>query len=170
MIRYKRRSHDFRPLARREGLSVTLSGDETLVYDRDHFVIHRLDATAASVWQSCDGINDLAAISARVGCSIASVEETAGTLARMGLLEGMPEGRSRRTRRWLLGAAGAAAATGTLVPAAHASGVAGGECNELGAMCCPGCNPDPEKESYLICNASNDENGNHILVWECQGW
>ena len=51
------------PEARQDGLIVQTVGDETIVYDqmRDH--AHRLNRTAALVWQSCDGRRTVADLS-----------------------------------------------------------------------------------------------------------
>lgn len=53
-----------RPLARTDNLIVRALPDETLVYDLDNNKAHCLNATAALVWQHCDGrtsVYDLAA-------------------------------------------------------------------------------------------------------------
>lgn len=47
------------PVARHEGMSATVSGNETLVYDREKFVIHRLSAEHAEVWKLADGTRTL---------------------------------------------------------------------------------------------------------------
>ena len=51
---------DQNPVARRENMSVTISGNETLVYDREKYVIHRLSAVQAGVWNLADGSRTLA--------------------------------------------------------------------------------------------------------------
>ena len=43
------------PQARNERLVVQQMGDETVVYDEQRNHIHRLNRTAALVWQNCDG-------------------------------------------------------------------------------------------------------------------
>lgn len=51
-----------RPLARAEGLVVRELPEEVLVYDLDTHRAMCLNRTAALVWKSCDGRNDVAAI------------------------------------------------------------------------------------------------------------
>ena len=43
------------PAARSDGLIMTESGDELLVYDEQRHHIHQLNQTSAVVWQLCDG-------------------------------------------------------------------------------------------------------------------
>jgi hypothetical protein len=50
------------PTARRSGLVVQETADETLVYDMETNKAHCLNGSAAFVWKSCDGSNSIADI------------------------------------------------------------------------------------------------------------
>ena len=75
------------PLRRSEDLIVEPFGDELLVYDRVSKRAHCLTATAARVWQACDGRSDLAAMSAQVGLPVELVREAVGELEASELLD-----------------------------------------------------------------------------------
>ena len=51
-----------KPIARKQGLVIQELPDEVLVYDLDRDRAHCLNATAAFVWQRCDGRNTTAQI------------------------------------------------------------------------------------------------------------
>jgi len=53
-----------KPQARREELVVQEIGDETIVYDEKRNHAHRLNRTAAQVWQHCDGHHTVADLQA----------------------------------------------------------------------------------------------------------
>ncbi|MCA9832633.1 MAG: hypothetical protein KC435_01675 [Thermomicrobiales bacterium] len=108
----------YTPLARTEGFSVTVSGDETLVYDREQFVIHRLSPEMAAGWQIADGSRDLAAISVETG--VRNVEETVQNLVTLGLVQGEPIHKSLLSRRRIMAGAAGAAAAGTFISASAA--------------------------------------------------
>ena len=55
------------PMARKNGLVIQEAGDEVLVYDLERNEAHCLNRTAAFVWRSCDGKNDVRAIAALLG-------------------------------------------------------------------------------------------------------
>lgn len=109
-----------RPLAKTEGMSVTASEDETLVYLHDEYVIHRLDELTARIWNLADGSRNLADLARDAGCGRASVDRCVHSLAEIGLIDVATVGKPLWTRRRILGAAGVAA-VGTYVPAAAVS-------------------------------------------------
>lgn len=109
------RSNTVKPVARTEGLSVTTSGDETLVYDRISSVIHRLDGSSAAVWRMADGTRSLEALSADSGVN--DVEQALGKLHAIGLMQGETTSKSGFSRRFLIGGAAGAAAAGTFMSA-----------------------------------------------------
>jgi hypothetical protein len=55
-----------KPEARQEKLWVHAVGDELIVYDRDRHRVHRLNQTAALVWQHCDGSATAAEMAAQL--------------------------------------------------------------------------------------------------------
>lgn len=115
---FKRNQAAIKPLARIEGLSITDSGDETLVYDREQFVIHRLNADVATVWKLVDGQKDISLLATESGIAMRTVEDAVQSLAAMGLVQGDVVRKSRLSRRLFVGgAAGAAAAHSTFVSA-----------------------------------------------------
>lgn len=109
-----------RPLAKTEGMSVTISEGETLVYLQDEFVIHRLDELTARVWKLADGSRDLVGLARDAGCNKASAERCVRVLADIGLIDATTVGKPLWTRRRILGAAGVAA-VGTYIPATAAT-------------------------------------------------
>jgi hypothetical protein len=56
-----------KPIARKQGLVIQELPDEVLVYDLDRDRAHCLNATAAFVWQRCDGRNTTAQIARTLG-------------------------------------------------------------------------------------------------------
>lgn len=109
-----------KPLAKTEGMSVTVSEYETLVYLHDEYVIHRLDELTAKIWNLADGSRNMADLARAAGCSRASVDRCLHTLAEIGLIDASTVGKSLWTRRRILGVAGATA-VGTYMPAAATS-------------------------------------------------
>lgn len=126
---FKRNQAAIKPLARIEGLSITESGDETLVYDRDQFVIHRLDADIATVWKLADGQKDISSLAAETGLAMRTVEDAVQSLAAMGLVQGDVVQKSRLSRRLFVGGAAGAAAAGTLIAPVAASACVNGDRN-----------------------------------------
>lgn len=126
MFRKSGRGAAFCPVARTEGLSVTTSGDETLVYDKENFVIHRLDAESSSVWRLADGTRDLTTIAIESG--VGRIEETISSLIASGLVRGDPIRRSLLTRRRVLAGAAGAAAAGTFIAVTAATPHEGAYC------------------------------------------
>jgi len=53
-----------KPNARKEELVIQVVGDETIVYDERRNHAHRLNRTAAMVWQHCDGEHTVADLQA----------------------------------------------------------------------------------------------------------
>lgn len=138
-----------RPLARSERVIIEALGDELLVYDLDSDEAHSLDASAAAIWQACDGAVTVAEISARVGLSEAAVRLTVERLAGLDLLAAgsfTPPAVTRRAvlRRGLVAGAVATAAapmiTSIVAPAAAqtTSGCSGEFESCADQVCCPG--------------------------------
>ncbi len=123
------RKQSVRPVARTEGLSATTSGDETLVYDRERFVIRRLDADTARVWRLADGTRTLAMLADDAHLSAKSVEASLAKLAAWDLALVDSLGKSFVTRRRLIGSAAGAVAAGTFIARAAAS------CANAGSPC-----------------------------------
>ena len=93
-------------------------GDEIAVYDGTRQQVHALNATAARVWQLCDGTTSPEVMAAALRSELALpeaeavVDLTLRELARLHLLDLPVDSRAARpakTRRWLLGRGVAAA-------------------------------------------------------------
>lgn len=63
----KEKTRTAKPIARKQGLVIQELPDEVLVYDLDRDRAHCLNATAAFVWQRCDGRNTTAQIARTLG-------------------------------------------------------------------------------------------------------
>lgn len=123
-------------------------GEEMVVYDRRSDRAHALDATAASIWRSCDGQRSAGEIAARVSAELgeACSEEAVGyglsELARRGLVEGGVQGRpaspglSRREVLARLGAAAALVPVISTIVVPHSAQA--GSCQPSGAPCSTG--------------------------------
>jgi hypothetical protein len=111
------------PKARQDGLLAEEVDDELVVYDRDFHRAHRLNRTARSVWQGCDGQTTVGELATRLQgeLELSSVDEdlvwlTLRKLEQANLLEASqtppPEvdGFSRRQLVHKLGLAGGLAA------------------------------------------------------------
>ena len=110
-----------KPIARKQGLVIQELPDEVLVYDLDRDRAHCLNATAAFVWQRCDGRNSTAQIARTLGNQLnCEVDEKIVWLAldqlgRNHLLESKPAppppvmGVNRRTMVRALGLTAAVA-------------------------------------------------------------
>lgn len=111
-----------KPKARRQRLSVTVAGTETLVYDPDQFLIHRLNAETATIWQLADGTRDVVALAngaaAELGRAIdtGTVKVTLQELANLGLILNAPPEKRKISRRLLVGGALGAAAASSYIP------------------------------------------------------
>lgn len=119
MTRQQNHRNTPRPTAKTEGLSITVSGDETLVYDRDSFVIHRLNAETAAIWHLADGNRTMAMLASETGVS--DVDAPVRRLVELGLIDPQSVGGSRLSRRRIVAGAAGAAAAATFVPASAAS-------------------------------------------------
>src|SRR5687767_14331341 len=92
------------PSARVVNLVTTGSGDDVLVYDRLTHHIHHLNATAATVWQLCDGQHSVAELAFSAGTTEEVVWIALTKLADAKLLDravtpevgGGPSSHSRR--------------------------------------------------------------------------
>ena len=116
-----KRSTSWMPLAQTEGLSITVAGSETLVYDPESFMIHRLGPDVATVWQQADGTRDIATIATEQGLSVRAVESALTELAAMNLVDGETVDQSKISRRLFVGGAAGVAAASTLIPVSAAS-------------------------------------------------
>jgi hypothetical protein len=96
------------PRARSDGLLVETLDAETLIYDTERDEAHCLDAQAAAVWRSCDGVRSLSEISVSTGLSEEVAAATVRNLAARHLVE--PLGVSRREVLRTLGVGAASAA------------------------------------------------------------
>ena len=123
------------PQRREEDLLVRSLSDETLVYDLKRDQAHCLNATAAAVWQRCDGRTSVAQLAAmlRRECNIGADENVVWLalrqLQKARLLQTRvdpPSNLPRRSRRELIRVLGVAAAVPAvmtiLAPEARAQG------------------------------------------------
>lgn len=91
------------PLARTADLVIEGIDDELLVYDLRSNRAHCLSATAASVWQVCDGKNTTGAIVADLGLDADAVGRALEELSSCDLIQDgayIRKARSGRLRRW----------------------------------------------------------------------
>jgi Coenzyme PQQ synthesis protein D (PqqD) len=165
-----------RPRRRRDGLVVQELPEETLVYDVERHKAHCLEATAAAVWEACDGRRTVEEIAARATKRVGRrVPDEAAWLAlrRLGrakLLEApveAPVGEWLTSRRdWLKKAAlfgglsvlsitaPTAAQAATCTPQTTCQGLQNRLCT--GAPCCTtGPNPAPPG---TICKKIGNQN------------
>jgi hypothetical protein len=112
-------THDCVPAARVDGLVVTESKSEVLVYDTTQHHIHHLNQTSAVVWRLCDGRRSVADLAREAQFKVEglvtedSVRLALTKLEDAGLLEGpLLSGMrgARQTRRTLLKRAAVAGA------------------------------------------------------------
>ena len=108
--------HERAPRARQEGLVVQPVEDELLVFDSERGRAHSLNATAAAVWQACDGERDRRELATECGIDEDTLELALERLSAAHLVDGAeaPVGVSRRLmiRRTLA----AGAALGAAIP------------------------------------------------------
>lgn len=156
-------TRDF-PMARIDGLVVTESKTEVLVYDTAHHHIHHLNAISAVIWRLCDGTRSLADLArdaksaARGAVSEMTVRLALGKLEDANLLDGplaagmRAVGSSRRTLLKRAAVAVAVAISANVSISAPNAAAQSGEnpcscgltyernrgCNE----CCSQCNGD----------------------------
>lgn len=116
-----------KPTARREGLSITVAGTETLVYDPEQFMIHRLGNVTATIWNLADGSRDVATLVSDArselsrSISTRDVENALLELSNLNLIDGVPSAKRKLSRRLLVGGAFGAAAASTYIPVSAAS-------------------------------------------------
>ena len=146
MFNRRNRMTTYKPLARTEGMSVTVSGNETLVYDRERYVIHRLAVDTAMVWRMADGTRDLAALAAEGDLPVSVVESALAVLAANDLVQTKSLGKSIVTRRRLFGVGAGTVAASAFVPAYATS------CDARVGKICTELNPG--KNNYYRCSAS----------------
>lgn len=154
-----------KPSARTEGLSITRSGRETLVYDRKNFTIRRLSPELAAVWHLADGTRDTDALKSESGYR--NVDEALQVLTEMGLMTGVPIRKSLLSRRRVIAGASGAVAAGVLIAPAAASAVEGGDCTVPDVRYDVHCGTD--HAGHLECMATDDPPGSWNGVWYCQG-
>ena len=140
------------PIARTEGMSITVAGSETLVYDSASFMIHRLTSDVYAVWLLADGTRDIAAIAVEQGLTIRTVETVLRQLVTLNLVRDAGHGQTKLSRRLFVGGAVGVAAASTVIPASASSD---------GAPCYHG----PCSNGTFIGRAVCDPGGN----WFCRG-
>ena len=75
------------PKARDSRLLVHKVADETVVYDRDEKLAHRLNETATRVWRSLDGQKTTQQVATELGIDETFVDLAVDRLAEANLLE-----------------------------------------------------------------------------------
>lgn len=92
------------PSARRTGTITQDVDGDLVVYDTVHHVAHRLTASAARVWEHCDGGTSVAEIAHRIGTAAEPVDEATVQAALHALREAnllidgeTPQALTRRT-------------------------------------------------------------------------
>lgn len=164
-----KRAHidSFKPLAHTEGLSVTASGEETLVYDRKRYVIHRLSPEMASVWRLADGTRDLDTLAIESGAC--EINDTLRHLVAIGLVQSEPARKSLFTRRRMLAGAAGAAAAGTFIAPVAASPTLGGICDVNGVnyidAVCDASRPNARWHCYY--GGQDPVTHQNIYTWHC---
>jgi hypothetical protein len=108
------------PRARSEELVIEELNDELLVYDERNHRAHCLNATAARVWQACDGQMKPAALGTELGLDAEAVTRALSELTDCELLETGPRlqtsnGLTRRDLGFRAAKVGAAAASVPLI-------------------------------------------------------
>ena len=93
-------SLSYRPQSRTDGLVITRSETDVIIYDSLRHELHTLNAAAAAVWHAADGSSTLAEITAATQLDNATVDHTLHQLTRAGLLvNGLDVPRSSARRR-----------------------------------------------------------------------
>lgn len=144
------------PKALRDDALVSTVGDDTVVYKLQRHQAACLDATAAAVWDLCDGERDLDAIVGVCEAKGLTREQTLATLDRLAgaaLVEGFePAETADADRRDVLlkltGAAAVGAVTLMTVPAAARSASClppGSPCTSRRQCCSDMCKPAGRK-------------------------
>jgi hypothetical protein len=90
------------PRAREDGLVIETIGDELLVYDTETSRAHSLNASAAAVFEACDGTRSAEQIGQEGGLDADAVGLALADLAKSGLLEGYVEPSERVSRRTVI--------------------------------------------------------------------
>ncbi len=150
--------------ARRDNMLVQAIGDELVVYDRTVHRAHRLNHTAACVWNHCDGKTSVATLAEQVAteCNVPSDEGLVWlALERLGkaglLVAPVTAAQDARGRRRALRRIGKAAAATLLMPvvasltAPTPAMAQSGPCVHANPFCTggPGC-------GGLTCNTNAD--------------
>ena len=132
------------PDARVANLVTTASRNEVLVYDQDRHHIHHLNATAAAVWNLCNGKRTVAQVARAAGVDEDAVRLALRKLADANLLDGPLEAEIRGTthsRRSFMkkaavaGAIAVPAIVSISAPTAAQSGSPGGEPTQPAQTC-----------------------------------
>ncbi len=147
-----------RPLARSRELLVEEVGDELLVYDLEANHGHCLSASAARVWQRCDGKTQVDALGRDLDLDPATVERALDELTTCALLERIAEsapGSIRReltTRVMKVGAAAAAVPLiVSVVAPTPAMAVTLAFCQQFSSTNCGGGSPSEGCKSNGCC-------------------
>lgn len=121
------KSHAKLPQARMDGLSITRVGTETLVYDPERYMIHRLGEEATAIWRLMDGSRDVFALAEDASAELErfvspqSAETALQEVGHLGLLQNESQGKAKLSRRILIGGAVGAATTSSFIPASARS-------------------------------------------------
>jgi hypothetical protein len=133
------------PRAREDGLVIEAIGDELLVYDTAVSRAHSLNASAAAVFQACDGTRSVGQIATECGLDEELAELALADLVRFGLVAdhaGTAQGVSRRAVIRRLAVTGAALGVG--VPAIRSiTAPTAAMAAASTAPCTPGYTPPP---------------------------
>ncbi len=168
-----------KPRARTRGLLVRELEGELLVYDRKAHRAHRLNRSAAVVFEASDGGTSVADLAARLRRDLGApaderwVRLALGQLGKAGLLENDPtatENARRISRRDLMRRGGRVASVALLLP--MVTSIVAPTPAEAAATCLTDCSgPQPFGTACYFSNASDcgvvcicDGNGNCVLV------
>lgn len=157
------------PAMRMGNLVITQIEDETIVYDPDRSALHTLNEVVNDVWQRCDGIQSIQALSAGLDYPVEIIAQAIGELSEAGLLESSVL-QIRQSRRGLMKKAGLASipviVSTTLIPlhaaastcivvvvgAAGCAVAASGGGNPTGTHCDTNCNTCQLSGSSWTCD------------------
>lgn len=156
--------HDERPRARSAELVIEHLEEETLVYDQRSHRAHCLSASAAQVWELCDGRSTADDVARRTGLSRETLAVALEELRSCDLLEGAAQAsRDGSTRREVAARAiraGVAAASVPLIVSVAAPTAAQAVtlrlCQNVGGVsnCGNACCGDPALAGCCCCQSS----------------
>lgn len=149
------------PVQRVEGLVITETGDDVLIYDQNGYSLHTLNRQSYLVWQHCDGTATVDAVAALTGMSVDVVKRALTQLEDASLLEASLDAtlRSNESRRSFMKKAGIVAIPAIVsvsVPLAQAAA-------SEPAQICYACTSNNQ------CTNENRCRGN-CLYWDGSNW